>query len=90
MNIYLPVNNRIEDFLNLLDELKPGLVTTRQVIEVQTSDKAIASLLEKIGEDAVDDLNANPVMAKRRVKKVKVLAGGNGSVNELAGEPTWP
>lgn len=51
MNIYLEPNTKIEDLVNMLEEIKPGAITSRLVLEVATEDKDLATILKKMASD---------------------------------------
>jgi len=51
MYIYLEPNTKIEDLVNMLEEIKPGAITSRLVLEVATEDKALAMILKKMASD---------------------------------------
>lgn len=71
MNIYVTPNGAIEDLVNTLEELKPGLVSSRMVLEISTEDKGLALLLKKLASDIPDEFNAPAPKAKRQYKSKK-------------------
>lgn len=70
MNVYLPINGDIEDLVNTLEALKPGMITSRQVLEVSTEDKSMALLLKKLSEGVEDEFNA-PTKKVRKQRKAR-------------------
>lgn len=68
MNIYVNPNGAVEDLVNTLEELRPGLVSSRMVLEISTEDKGLAALLKKLAEYIPDEVNAAPAPAKRKAK----------------------
>jgi hypothetical protein len=85
MNVYLPINGDIEDLVNTLEALKPGLVTSRQVLEVSTEDKGVAALLKKFGEGTEDEVNA--AEPRRAAKKPRQTKKGK-TINLKAAAPS--
>ncbi len=65
MNIYVPPNGAVEDLVNTLEALKPGMVSSRLVLEVSTEDKGLAMLLRKISGEIPDEMNADSLVAQR-------------------------
>lgn len=73
MNIYVNMNGTMEDLVNTLEELRPGLISSRMVLEISTEDKGLAALLKKLAEDIPDEVNA-PAMAVHKVKQRKAIS----------------
>jgi hypothetical protein len=69
MNIYVPPNGAVEDLVYTLEELRPGLVRSRLVLEVSTDDKSLGALLKKISEGIPDEMNADGLVAAARAGK---------------------
>lgn len=69
MKVYLPATQRIEDFLGTLEDVVgPGTIKTRAVIEIECSDKAMATFLEKIEPGENGNGAAKKTRAKRKTK----------------------
>lgn len=69
MNIYLPPNGAVEDLINTLEQLKPGMVSSRLMLEVSTQDKGLAMLLKKLASNGIaDEMNADPMKVKKARK----------------------
>lgn len=81
MNIYVTPNAAVEDLVNTIEELKPGMVTSRMVLEISTEDKSLGALLKSIAEGVPDELNAAP---SKRAKKI----GKRGKAVALPGSLT--
>lgn len=73
MNIYVNPNGAVEDLVNTLEELRPGMVSSRMVLEISTEDKGLAMLLKKLASEIPDDVNA-PAPKKRNVKRGKAIS----------------
>lgn len=51
MKIYLEPSTKMEDLVNMLEEIKPGLVKSRLVLEVDTGDdKALSNMLLRLAD----------------------------------------
>jgi hypothetical protein len=75
MNIYVNPNGAVEDLVNTLEELRPGMVSSRMVLEISTDDKGLAALLKKLAEDMPDEVNADkPARAVRKTKRGKAIS----------------
>jgi len=65
MNIYAAPNAAMEDLVNAIQELRPGMVTSRLVLEISTDDKGLAALLKRISDDIPDEMNADSLVLPR-------------------------
>jgi hypothetical protein len=75
MNIYVNPNGAMEDLVNTLEELRPGMVSSRMVLEITTEDKGLAALLKKLAEDIPDEVNAGtPAKPGRKTKRGKAIS----------------
>lgn len=66
-------NGAVEDLVNTLEELRPGMVRSRMVLEISTEDKLLAALLNKLAEDIPDEVNA-PAKKPRQTKRGKAIS----------------
>lgn len=73
MNIYLPPNGAVEDLVNTLEQLRPGMVSSRLMLEVSTEDKGLAMLLKKLADDIPDEMNAYGHKPAKIVKRGRAV-----------------
>lgn len=72
MNIYVKPNGIMKDLVHILEELYPGKIQSRMMLEISTEDKKIGTLLKAVDIDTEDEMNAAPMKVKRR-KQQRVM-----------------